>query len=342
VPHRAVSDGASTHIDGLKVIDLFTALRRLGVAPRTLSRAVGVDLDALNDPSTRVPLTTVERILDEAERRTGDRLIGLHAGQCAEPRGVLAYLVMSSPNLGDGLAYVEQFSLLVIDGIEIHLERSGATAALVFDREQRVLGAHRHTTDYLLMASLRLLRRAVGARLRLHAVHVRYADPTHQPELSEAFGCRVHSAAADCRLMFPVSDLRAPSRLANPLIAAQLRKFAAGLSTSLHAPTALRGRVADATRSLVAAGLRPDRKRVAKHLSLSHRPLHRRLTSEGITFKQLRDEVLREVVEALLTNPELTVETIASSVGFADTAAFSRAFKRWAGRSPRQHREQLA
>jgi AraC-like DNA-binding protein len=49
-----------------------------------------------------------------------------------------------------------------------------------------------------------------------------------------------------------------------------------------------------------------------------------------------RDEVVWEVVIALLANPNLTVEAVALS---GDLAAFSNAFKRWAGCAPTTYRE---
>ena len=58
--------------------------------------------------------------------------------------------------------------------------------------------------------------------------------------------------------------------------------------------------------------------------------------------RAVRDTVLREVVEALLGNPSLTVEAVALSVGFGDVAALSKAFKRWAGRSPASFRAGLS
>jgi transcriptional regulator GlxA family with amidase domain len=42
---------------------------------------------------------------------------------------------------------------------------------------------------------------------------------------------------------------------------------------------------------------------------------------------------------ALLANPSLKVEVVALSTGFADVAAFSKAFKRWTGRSATQYRD---
>jgi transcriptional regulator GlxA family with amidase domain len=55
----------------------------------------------------------------------------------------------------------------------------------------------------------------------------------------------------------------------------------------------------------------------------------------------VRDAVLWEVVEAMLSNSALKMEAVAASVGFADVAAFSKAFKRWAGCPPAQYRSEL-
>jgi AraC-like DNA-binding protein len=72
------------------------------------------------------------------------------------------------------------------------------------------------------------------------------------------------------------------------------------------------------------------------------RTMQRRLEEEGITFRAVRDAVLWEVVEALLSNPMLKVESVALSVGFGDVAAFSKAFKRSEGCTPTAFRQRLA
>src|SRR5262249_26185786 len=100
-------------------------------------------------------------------------------------------------------------------------------------------------------------------------------------------------------------------------------------------------RVAAVTRGLLIRGVRAQVATAARELHVSGRTLRRRLADEQTTFKAGRDGVLWEVVEALLSNRMLTVEAVALSVGFADVAAFSNAFKRWAGTSPTEYRERL-
>src|SRR6185503_2327769 len=80
---------------------------------------------------------------------------------------------------------------------------------------------------------------------------------------------------------------------------------------------------------------------VARHLNMSARTLKRRLRLEGTTFKVVRDRVRSETAEALLSNQSLKIGAVAQSVGFVETASFTRAFSRWSGSSPARYRERL-
>ena len=77
-------------VGALQIADLLTALGDLGLEPASLCRAAGLEPSALNDPAARVSARVVVGLFSEAERRCGDRFVGLHAGQHAEPRGALA------------------------------------------------------------------------------------------------------------------------------------------------------------------------------------------------------------------------------------------------------------
>ena len=64
---------------------------------------MGRDLAGLDDPGVRLPRNVVNRLFAYAEDRTGDRLIGLHAGERARFRGPIAHLFASAPRLRQGL-----------------------------------------------------------------------------------------------------------------------------------------------------------------------------------------------------------------------------------------------
>ncbi|QLY33582.1 helix-turn-helix transcriptional regulator [Nocardia huaxiensis] len=72
---------------------------------------------------------------------------------------------------------------------------------------------------------------------------------------------------------------------------------------------------------------------VARELGLSERTLHRRLSEDHTTFRDLRQSIRATLSDELLTQG-LTVEMVARRLGYADTAAFSHAYHRWRGHPP--------
>jgi AraC-like DNA-binding protein len=331
------------------MLDLLAALKSLGVPLRALCREIGLSPSAprtmalLRDPAARIPAVVMANLLAAAERYTGDPLIGVHVGERAEPRGPLAYLVMSSPHLGDARRAASRRGLLILDSMKIELAAGPETASLTFDVGDAFLEHSHQVIDYLVMIAVRALRRAHGTDFALREVDFRHPEPNGCAGMTErAFGCTVRFGRRQNRLVFAPDSLRASSRLANPFIAEQIEKFAAALAARVAVSVPLNQRVAWTVRALLAHGVRADCATVARQLCLSLRTLQRGLLAEGLSFKAIRDAELWEVADALLSHQSLSVKTVALSVGFRDLAAFSKAFKHWAGCSPTQYRERLA
>ena len=76
---------------------------------------------------------------------------------------------------------------------------------------------------------------------------------------------------------------------------------------------------------------------VAREMHIATRTLRRQLESEGTAFRELLSEV-REGLAIDLLEAGLTVEQVANRLGYTEAAAFTRAFKRWTGVPPSQHR----
>jgi len=74
---------------------------------------------------------------------------------------------------------------------------------------------------------------------------------------------------------------------------------------------------------------------IAARLGLSRQTLFRRLKAEGVTFEQVLDSLRHKLALHYLSGKKTSVSQTAYLVGFSDPAAFSRAFKRWTGSSPR-------
>jgi AraC-like DNA-binding protein len=76
----------------------------------------------------------------------------------------------------------------------------------------------------------------------------------------------------------------------------------------------------------------------AKQLGVSVRTLKRHLAAQGSSYSRLRDEVRFDSACQLLRQTSTPANQIASVLGYADAASFSRAFSRWAGTGPAKWR----
>ncbi|WP_372803543.1 AraC-like transcriptional regulator QhpR [Paracoccus seriniphilus] len=78
---------------------------------------------------------------------------------------------------------------------------------------------------------------------------------------------------------------------------------------------------------------------VAGEMGMSERSLRRALAQEGQPFHDLLGECRRSVGLAQLVRSRRQFSEIALSLGYSDQTAFSRAFSRWYGMSPRELRK---
>ena len=77
---------------------------------------------------------------------------------------------------------------------------------------------------------------------------------------------------------------------------------------------------------------------VANVFGMSARTLQRKLSDEGAVFQDLVDLARRELSERLLRTTQYPLVEVAYLTGFAEQSGFTRAFKRWAGETPRSYR----
>jgi AraC-like DNA-binding protein len=76
-------------------------------------------------------------------------------------------------------------------------------------------------------------------------------------------------------------------------------------------------------------------------LFLSPRTLHRRLEDEGTSFRAIKDGLRRDLATDWLTKTTRPLSRIGADLGFADAAAFYRAFAGWTGSGPREYRKRF-
>src|SRR5262249_34255435 len=130
-------------------------------------------------------------------------------------------------------------------------------------------------------------------------------------------------------------ELRQPS--ADPELCELLQVYAQQRSTSLAERPSVR-EVRDALDYNLMKG-KTGLHELAAHLAMSPRSLQRAISVNGMNFRSLLDQARRKRALGLLQDQDLPITEVAARLHYSDASAFSRAFQRWTGRSPRRQRK---
>lgn len=308
-----------------------------------LRREGGVPLEMYEvaqraDPDDRVPIAAVLRLLQGMIDVTGDRDLGLRAAR-EVARGdldLMEYLAFSSRTVREGFEVVSSHIRLLNDAGSCTLRVEGPRARLVFDSSVPLPPP---AVDFQLAVVQEIIRRwwRISSAFA-PSVHLRHAAPRDLTQYRVVFGHDplVFQSTFD-GFEFPADLLDTPQAAADPRLHALLRRCAnqelAGLRTRasfaqrvqhIQAEQLLRGRVSAES--------------VAARLRISRRTLSRRLEDEGTGFRALLDDLRMRLATRYLVEDELSVGAVAQRLGFAEVAAFHRAFKRWYGKTPHRYR----
>lgn len=166
----------------------------------------------------------------------------------------------------------------------------------------------------------RMSRRSCGSCARRESCAVRWPEV---PGLARSTGRR------------PATERGTVDRRGRNPFFLLLREVAKAIESST-APrrTAFRREVERRLEPLLASGPVPMAE-VARDLGWSRQTLYRRLKTEGTTFAEVLDGLRRRLAVRMVREEGLSVKETAWRLGFSDPAAFSRAYKRWTGASPR-------
>lgn len=308
---------------------LLAELAAAGLDPARLCADADVDPAVVTDPGRRFGVRALGRVLAQAEVVSGDPLLGLHLAAGAAGRGVLAYVFRAQPTVERGLAEMARVAATLWERDDaLSIVRRGADASVVCDFGDQV---SRHAAEFV-VARVALAVRQSGAAPR--EVCFRHAASGPADEYGRVLGAPVRFGRPVTEIRFAAASLAQPLPTANADAAAAL---AAGLGRARAPRATSTSLVARLTRVLEAAladGASLEREAAARALGMSGKTLARRLAEEQEGFRPVVERTRRALAHRLVVDERLPLGEVASRVGFADQAAFGKAFRRWFGASP--------
>lgn len=317
-------------------------LRRFGVDSVALGARVSLDEASLANPSARVPIRTVRKLVEDTIAASGRRDIALRLGALAPLHAlhVLGPMIRSARTLRRGLELFRLYGPLVVEGASLELLERGDLAFVRFAHPMLEGSESRYAAEYASAFMCRVGEAFLGPHVGLERARFRHADPGYAATYAEVFDGEVEFGAAHDELVLRKELLDRPQLEKDDALCALLERRAAELLAALDEEAPLPVRL----RELLANEPRPlelDVGDAASRLGVSSRTLQRRLREAGSSFSGMIDDELRRRACDELAVSRLAIKEIADRAGFVDPNNFHRAFKRWTGETPGEFRRRV-
>jgi AraC-like DNA-binding protein len=311
-----------------KGADVNALLARAGIAP-----------DDLTDQDDRIPFTKYKTLMRAGKELTGDPALALHFGEANDMAeiSVVGLVANASETMMEAMAQLNRYGRLVVefDGPHERFRISSDAQGGLWGEDMR-----ENPNDFPELTESTFARmicrpRTFGVTQLVKLVHVTHPAPSYRDEVERVFGCPVVYEAGRNAMQVDPKWLMHRVALQPRYVFGVLSERADALMKSLEESKTTRGRV----ESLLLPQLHKgdvSMDTIAAAMAMSRQTLFRRLKDEGTTFEELLDNLRHRLAVHYLDGKKVSVNETAYLVGFSDPSAFSRAFKRWTGTSPKK------
>lgn len=334
------------------VTGMLSGLERHGQSPDGFLHTVGIAKSQMANPKARVALSRYAALYRGVSAALADEGFALFS-RPLKP-GAFEFLcraVISAADLQEALQRAGRYLELLLDDLAVALtvERDAAVLTIRQVNPLPVDAAGRiFAFEWLLRLLHDLAAWLTAQPLALDAVRFPYARPAHAADYARIFAPHCEfgdqgnqgnfgdGVGAMLQARFSRACLALPLRRDEAALRAYLKEAPASITTLYRGDRVYAQRVRDALKAALPENRSlPD---LARAMFVSPRTLHRRLEAEGTSFRAIRDGLRQELAIEWLTKSERPLQQIAADLGFADGAAFYRAFSAWTGSSPRGYR----
>jgi AraC-like DNA-binding protein len=334
-------------ITSVAALVLIGAATGRGLAPEPLFAAAGLDPSLSPDPDRHTPALRYVELWDTVVRQLNDPAFAVRTGMAFQLEALegFGFLAMSCSTLMQAYERTKAYRSLYNVGSSWELEPADCRLMRMRWEAWRLARApevgRRAVNEYEVAEMLASVKTLIGEpRFRATRICFRHPAPADPAALADLFGTAPEFDAEFDGFEVPRELLDHPLALSNPALRAYFEKQCKEAAARFEGDTTVTAKV---RREIILRmnGQLPSMQDVARALGLSVRSLHRALESEGTKFNDVIDDVRREFSERYLARPSLNITEVSYLVGFSDTSAFFKAFKRWTGKKPGEYRAEL-
>lgn len=263
--------------------------------------------------------------------------IGLRVGLTTH--SLVAYALLSQMTLGDAIRLGVQYSEVFVPVYRGRLTEEEGYAVLDITMDMSVEPhLYRYAYDMALLSVWSGLLTLMGNVWPDVELWFNYPEPEYFPAYRDRLpACRFEMGAN--QICFPAAQLSKKIQTGDPVMA---KLMAERMAKELEARkqqgeadivTLIKPRLVRGDKGY------PDLESVGAELFMSSRTLKRKLQQAGTGFQILLDDVRQQDAMRLLSQSGMSIEEIATWMGYAEPANFTHAFRRWTGMTPSEWRD---
>lgn len=279
-------------------------------------------------------------ILENGRTLSGNEQLGLVIGRHTNiiALGDIGAAAAIAPTLREGLQVIENYTRLHVSYMQVQLSSGLQGLSMRFHFLQDTGITERFHTETTFMLVQHYVETLTGRTLDTAQYRVAAPAPDYAAEYSHWLHSPVSFNWAYNAAELPIDCLDLPSPYYNAGMWDQATRV---LAQKIRA---LEGEEQFPYTQYVSTLLRssepplPELGAAAARLHLSDRTLNRRLQQEGTSFREIKRDILGRWARQLLGETPHSVEAIAATLGYQDTANFRRAFRNSEGCSPSEFR----
>ena len=330
----------------ISVRSIVAYAERRGVRRRDILDAAMIHPATLDNPDGRVRRSQILSTWRFVSEALDDPAIGVHVAQSLDVGAfdVMDYMLATSPTVREGLEALLSYLRLLLDQASIEVHEEADIAACRFRLFNDDSGLETFSAQFLMSLIMHRLRACANLTgWRPLGVTFSHDAEGRKAEYREFFGCPVTFNAALNEIVLPAMLLDAPMKRADAGLNSVLIRHADQQLAKLPPVDSFDEAVREAVYEAMSEGTGlPTMEEIAKRLAVGARTLQRRLSDAETSFNRIVDETRFDLATRLLGDAQMAIGEIGFMLGFSEPSAFSRAFKRWTGKTPMRVRKELA
>ncbi|QWZ59282.1 AraC family transcriptional regulator [Acinetobacter pittii] len=324
-------------VPGAYIALIADVISHWGVSVDELLLGTGVQKEQLLQQFWQVDFGVSLEIIDKALSLTREPKIGfgfyLGLQMTVTCHGLIGFAAMVAKDIRGALKIAQEFISLQSNIHSLQLEIEGDSAHFYFRQTERYRNDEVIQVA-LLMGFVRMGSILSGKELTGYA-DVCFERPEYFDKYLHLIPGEIRFGKNETKLVFNKDILDFPLLTADPIMEKLIRdecrlELQKLKETNNDFKSILKNNIFNEKSGFLTAT------EVCKKLNISERTLQRKLLQEGTNFRELIDQMRCAKALALLKNRNLSLKFIANQLGYSDVRNFTRAFKRWTGKTPRQ------